>query len=75
LNAQKALISYPRCLHTDLLENIFLACLPAGGISVIRRNSVMSAHVAPLLLCRICSAWRKAAMSMRRPWASLRIPV
>ncbi|KAK6972090.1 hypothetical protein R3P38DRAFT_3486756 [Favolaschia claudopus] len=75
INAQKALISCPRRLHTDLLENIFLACLPAGGISVIRRNSVMSAHVAPLLLCRICSSWRKATMSMPRLWASLHIPV
>ncbi|KAK6996967.1 hypothetical protein R3P38DRAFT_3068936 [Favolaschia claudopus] len=48
---------------------IFLACLPTG------RNAVMSAQEAPLLLCRICSAWRTAALSMPRLWASLHIPI
>ncbi|KAK6996957.1 hypothetical protein R3P38DRAFT_1949872 [Favolaschia claudopus] len=34
----------------------------------------MSAQEAPLILCRICSAWRIAALSMPRLWASLHIP-
>ncbi|KAK7001324.1 hypothetical protein R3P38DRAFT_1791476 [Favolaschia claudopus] len=69
INAHKALISHPRRLPGDILEAIFLACLPTS------RNAVMSAQEAPLLLCRICSAWRTAALSMPRLWASLHVSV
>ncbi|KAK6996954.1 hypothetical protein R3P38DRAFT_3068799 [Favolaschia claudopus] len=69
IEPRQALISHPRRLPSDILEAIFLACLPTG------RNAVMSAQEAPLLLCRICSAWRTAALSMPRLWASLHIPI
>ncbi|KAK7001360.1 hypothetical protein R3P38DRAFT_3368274 [Favolaschia claudopus] len=69
IEPRQALISHPRRLPLDILEAIFLACLPTG------RNAVMSAQEAPLLLCRICSAWRTAALSMPRLWASLHIPI
>ncbi|KAK7001328.1 hypothetical protein R3P38DRAFT_3048545 [Favolaschia claudopus] len=69
IDAHKALISYPRRLPRDIVEAIFLACLPTS------RNAAMSAQEAPLLLCRICSAWRTIALSTPRLWASLHIPV
>ncbi|KAK7001350.1 hypothetical protein R3P38DRAFT_2649411 [Favolaschia claudopus] len=68
IEPRKALISHPRRLPMDILEAIFLQCLPST------RNAVMSAQEAPLLVCRICSAWRTAALSMPRLWASLHIP-
>ncbi|KAJ7823974.1 hypothetical protein B0H14DRAFT_1306829 [Mycena olivaceomarginata] len=65
----RALISHPRRLPVDILREIFIACLPAN------RNAVMSAREAPLLLGRICSAWRTIALSTPRLWASLHAPL
>ncbi|KAJ6485530.1 hypothetical protein C8R45DRAFT_996919 [Mycena sanguinolenta] len=68
IDSQKALISHPRRLPADIVRAIFIACLPTS------RNAVMSAQEAPLLLCRICSAWRTIALSTPRLWASLHVP-
>ncbi|KAJ7830516.1 hypothetical protein B0H14DRAFT_2201338, partial [Mycena olivaceomarginata] len=65
IDSHKALISHPRRLPPDIVREIFVACLPTD------RNAVMSAQEAPLLLCRICSAWRTIALSTPRLWASL----
>ncbi|KAJ7359304.1 hypothetical protein DFH08DRAFT_685584, partial [Mycena albidolilacea] len=69
IDSHKALISHPRRLPVDILREIFVACLPAN------RNAVMSAQEAPLLLGRICSAWRTITLSTPRLWASLHIPL
>ncbi|KAF7357913.1 hypothetical protein MVEN_00837700 [Mycena venus] len=68
IHAHKALISLPRRLPQDIVGEIFVACLPMS------RNAVMSAQEAPLLLCRICSAWRTIALSTPRLWTSLHVP-
>ncbi|KAJ7823981.1 hypothetical protein B0H14DRAFT_2369873 [Mycena olivaceomarginata] len=60
IDSHKALISHPRRLLVDILREIFVACLP------VNRNAVMSAQEAPLLLGRICSAWRTIALSTPR---------
>ncbi|KAJ7633424.1 hypothetical protein DFH06DRAFT_1222790 [Mycena polygramma] len=67
VDSHKALISHPRRLPPDIVREIFVACLPTS------RNAVMSAQEAPLLLCRICSAWRAIALSTPRLWASLHV--
>ncbi|KAJ7645205.1 hypothetical protein DFH06DRAFT_1477049 [Mycena polygramma] len=67
IEPHNALISVPRRLPQDLVEQIFLGCLP------IHHNAVMSVTEAPLLLGRICSAWRSIAFGMPRLWASLHI--
>jgi hypothetical protein len=69
IDSHKALISHPRRLPVDILREIFIACLPAN------RNAVISAWEAPLLLGRICSAWRTIALSTPRLWASLHAPL
>ncbi|KAJ7359322.1 hypothetical protein DFH08DRAFT_408395 [Mycena albidolilacea] len=69
IDSHKALISHPRRLPVDILREIFIACLPAN------RNAVMSAREAPLLLGRICSAWRTIALSTPRLWVSLHAPL
>ncbi|KAK7006408.1 hypothetical protein R3P38DRAFT_3282712 [Favolaschia claudopus] len=66
----KALISHPRRLPPEILEEIFIQCLPTGT-----RRSAMSATEAPLLLGRICSSWRSIAFGMPRLWTSLHIPL
>ncbi|KAJ7892812.1 hypothetical protein B0H14DRAFT_3125973 [Mycena olivaceomarginata] len=65
IGSHKALISHPRRLPVDILREIFVACLP------VDRNAVMSAQEAPLLLGRICSAWRSIVLTTPRLWASL----
>ena len=68
IEAHRALISPFRQLPLDIMEEIFTHCLP------IHHNAVMSVQEAPLLLGRVCSAWRSITLSTPRLWASLHIP-
>ncbi|KAJ7615667.1 hypothetical protein DFH06DRAFT_1108078 [Mycena polygramma] len=68
IQSHRTLISHSRRLPQDILEQVFLACLPT------LHNAVMSPMEPPLLLGRICSEWRSIAFSMPRLWASLHIP-
>ncbi|KAJ7785455.1 hypothetical protein B0H14DRAFT_2958528 [Mycena olivaceomarginata] len=58
VEAHRALISPVRRLPLDMLQEIFVACLPT------HRNCVMSASEAPVLLGRICSSWRTVVMQV-----------
>ncbi|KAJ7480606.1 hypothetical protein FB451DRAFT_1030980, partial [Mycena latifolia] len=66
VDGHRALISPARRLPLDIIE-IFLACLP------MHRNCVMSAVEAPVLLGRICSAWRAISFSIPCLWSRLNI--
>ncbi|KAF7299768.1 hypothetical protein HMN09_00982700 [Mycena chlorophos] len=63
----EALLSPIRRVPVDILQEIFLACLPEG------RNCVMSANDAPLLLGRVCSHWRTLAYQTPALWTRLHI--
>ncbi|KAJ7442992.1 hypothetical protein FB451DRAFT_1437904 [Mycena latifolia] len=67
VDAHKALISPARRLPLDVIQEIFVACLPT------HRNCVMSAVEAPVLLGRICSSWRSISLSTPRLWSRLHI--
>ncbi|KAF7375638.1 hypothetical protein MSAN_00452900 [Mycena sanguinolenta] len=67
VDAHQALISPVRRLPRDIVQEIFLVCLPT------HRNCVMSATEAPILLGRICSAWRAISLSLPSLWASLHV--
>ncbi|KAF7357914.1 hypothetical protein MVEN_00837800 [Mycena venus] len=56
-----------RRLPLDILEQIFVACLPT------HRNCVMSAQEAPVILGRICSSWRTISLATPRLWSRLHI--
>ncbi|KAJ7694552.1 hypothetical protein B0H17DRAFT_931548, partial [Mycena rosella] len=56
-----------RRLPLDIIREIFVTCLPTD------RNCAMSAVEAPILLGRICSAWRAISLSTPRLWAKLHI--
>ncbi|KAJ7677617.1 hypothetical protein B0H17DRAFT_863759, partial [Mycena rosella] len=62
VGAHKALISPARRLPLDIIQEIFLACIPT------HRNCVMSFIEAPVLLGRICSSWRTISLSTPRLW-------
>ncbi|KAF9009879.1 hypothetical protein BDQ17DRAFT_987110 [Cyathus striatus] len=63
----RALLSPARQLPQDVLQEIFVACLPTD------RNPSMSALEAPMLLTRICSAWRQIAFATPQLWARIHI--
>ncbi|KAJ7030116.1 hypothetical protein C8F04DRAFT_918377, partial [Mycena alexandri] len=67
VDAHDALLSPLRRLRLDVIQEMIVACLPT------HRNCVMSAVEAPLLLGRICSAWRAISLSTPRLWARLHI--
>ncbi|KAJ6594565.1 hypothetical protein B0H19DRAFT_1056835 [Mycena capillaripes] len=67
LEAHLALASPLRRLPLDIIEEIFMACLPTN------RNCVMSALEAPVILGRICSSWRTISLSTPRLWSRLHI--
>ncbi|KAJ6544218.1 hypothetical protein B0H19DRAFT_894535, partial [Mycena capillaripes] len=62
VDAHKALISPVRRLPLDIIQEIFIACLPTHS------NCVVSAIEAPVLLGRICSSWRAISLSTPRLW-------
>nr|GAT59492.1 predicted protein [Mycena chlorophos] len=67
IQAHEALKSPIRCLPDDLLQEIFLHCLSA------ERNPAMSAVEAPVLLGRICGAWRLLVFSTPALWSRIHI--
>ncbi|KAF9444247.1 hypothetical protein P691DRAFT_807686 [Macrolepiota fuliginosa MF-IS2] len=69
LKAHKALLSPARRLPPDVVQKIFLHCLPMD------RNPVMSCKEAPVLLGRICSQWRDIALATPRLWAAIHIAI
>ncbi|KAJ7817497.1 hypothetical protein B0H14DRAFT_2237770, partial [Mycena olivaceomarginata] len=62
IDSHKILISHHRRLPQEVVEEIFLACLPT------LHNAVMSVAEWPLLLGHIFSAWRSIAFAMPRFW-------
>ncbi|KAJ7157308.1 hypothetical protein C8R46DRAFT_1293871 [Mycena filopes] len=63
----QALISPGRRLPFEIIQRIFVACLPT------HRNCIMSATEAPVLLGRICSSWRAISLVTPRLWCSLHV--
>ncbi|KAJ7785186.1 hypothetical protein DFH07DRAFT_699116, partial [Mycena maculata] len=69
IDAHRALLTPVRRLPPEIVQEIFLACLPT------QRNAVMSAQEAPLILTSICASWRALALSTPALWASLHLPL
>ena len=64
-----ALISLIRKLPIDILQKIFIACLPTA------HNAVMSRWEPPILLTQICSSWRNVAHATPQLWKSIHVVV
>ncbi|KAJ7104982.1 hypothetical protein C8R44DRAFT_943601, partial [Mycena epipterygia] len=69
VNPYRALISPMRALPPEILQEIFMACLPQ------RHNAIMHADHAPLLLGRVCSDWRTISISTAVLWSSVHVVV
>ncbi|KAJ6622567.1 hypothetical protein B0H10DRAFT_1787781 [Mycena sp. CBHHK59/15] len=68
IDAHKALLSPMRRVPHDVLQEIFISCLPTD------HNSLMDAREAPMILGHICSGWRRLALSTPMLWSSIHIP-
>ena len=69
ISKHRALISLIRKLPIDILQEIFIACLPTA------HNAVMSRREPPILLTQICSSWRHIAHATPQLWKSIHIAV
>lgn len=67
--SHKALTTPMRRIPQELLQEIFIHCLPT------RHNAVMSSGEAPLLLGRVCSQWRSVSRFTPRLWSSIHVAV
>jgi len=65
--AHEALMSPFRRLPPEILQMIFVLCLPSN------RNAVMHGSEAPVLLGRVCSEWRRVSLATPEVWSSLHI--
>ncbi|KAJ6502200.1 hypothetical protein C8R45DRAFT_1209810 [Mycena sanguinolenta] len=68
IDAHKALISPMRFVPQDILQEIFISCLPS------KHDALIDFTEAPLLLGRICRHWRSVAYSTPILWSSIHIP-
>lgn len=62
----KCLLSPIRRVPVEILQSIFLACLPEGFVEA-------DPYAAPLLLCQICKYWRDVALALPLLWASFKV--
>nr|GAT56222.1 predicted protein [Mycena chlorophos] len=58
-------ITFARQIPVEVLQAIFLFALP------VSQFVKPSANTAPLLLCQICSPWRRVALNLPQLWTSL----
>ena len=65
----RALLSPARRLPPEIVGEIFVHCLPTT------HNAVKSTTEAPLLLGRICSAWRNISLLTPRLWSSIHLVI
>jgi len=71
MGAHRGLLSLLRrdLLPTDILQEIFLSCLP------ISHDSIITKKEAPVLLTQVCRNWRRIALNTPLLWASIHIPI
>ncbi len=65
----RALTAPIRRLPEDILQEVFLQCLPQT------HNAIISSSECPVLLGRICRRWRDISLNTPSLWASIHIPI
>jgi len=66
-NSCASLITLPRRVPNDVLEEIFYQSLPTD------RNALLDTKAAPLIFTRICPHWRQVAFANPRLWSTTHI--
>jgi len=65
----RSLLSPVPHLPTDILQEIFVSCLPTEHYPVVSR------YEAPLLLTQVCKNWRNIVLSTPHLWSAIHIPI
>lgn len=68
LDTYRTVASPFRRVPRDILEEIFVRCLPG------HRYPTMESSDAPVLLTQVCRTWREVAFSFPRLWCELHFP-
>jgi len=68
-NSCASLITLPRRVPDDVLEEIFYQSLPTD------RNAPLDNNATPLIFTRICRQWRQVAFASSRLWSTIHIHV
>ena len=66
-NSCASLITLPRRVPDDVLQEIFYQTLPTD------RNALLDNKAAPLIFTRICHQWRQVAFTTPRLWSTIHI--
>jgi len=66
-NSCASLITLPRRVPDDVLEEIFYQSLPTD------RNAPLDNNATPLIFTRICRQWRQVAFASPRLWSTIHI--
>ena len=69
IDQYRALTSPIRRIPREILQEIFINCLPTD------RPAVMSEREAPLLIGRVCSGWRSISQSTPELWTSVHVSI
>ncbi|KAF9563804.1 hypothetical protein CPC08DRAFT_304815 [Agrocybe pediades] len=69
IHRYRTILSTVRRVPDDIWHEIFYLCLP------LLRGSAMHPTDTPLLLARVCSRWRRIALSSPRLWSRFYIPL
>lgn len=69
ISRHQALMAPIRRLPVDIIQEIFLHCLPTV------HDAIISPRECPILLTRICSGWRHIALKTAALWASIHVPI
>ncbi|KDR69393.1 hypothetical protein GALMADRAFT_77396, partial [Galerina marginata CBS 339.88] len=67
MNACKALITFPRRMPNDILQEIFYQSLPTW------HNAPMNRRAPPLIFTQVCRQWRGVALSTPKLWDTINI--
>ncbi|KJA16742.1 hypothetical protein HYPSUDRAFT_47001 [Hypholoma sublateritium FD-334 SS-4] len=69
ISRHQALMAPIRRLPVDIIQEIFVRCLPTA------HDAIISPRECPILLTRICSGWRHIALKTAALWASIHVPI
>ncbi len=69
ISRHHALMAPIRRLPVDIIQEIFVRCLPT------LHDAIISTRECPILLTRICSGWRHIALRTAELWASIHVPI
>ncbi|KAJ7656159.1 hypothetical protein DFH06DRAFT_476653 [Mycena polygramma] len=72
LKALRGVLSLVRCLPTEILSEIFIACRDES-LDETGSYEIISPYRAPTVLTRVCSRWRKVALHTARLWNHVRL--